>query len=59
MRAGRVWLISILFLLGLAPATLAAGPATIAAAPNILENLEYQVSLGLWSDVARVHVVLK
>ena len=59
MRAERVCLISILFLLGLAPATLAAGPATIAAAPNIRENLEYQVSLGLWSDVARVHLVLK
>jgi len=41
-----------LFLLGLAPATLA-------AAPNIRENLEYQISLGLWSDVARVHLVLK
>ena len=59
MRAGRVWLIIILFLLRLAPATLAADPATIAAAPDIRENLEYQVSLGPWSDVARVHLVLK
>ena len=59
MRAGRVWLIIILFLLHLAPATFAAGPATLAAAPDIRENLEYQVSLGPWSDVARVHLVLK
>ena len=59
MRAGRVWLMSILFLLGLAPAALAAAPATIAAAPEVRENLEYQISLGLWSDVARVHLVLK
>jgi hypothetical protein len=41
-----------LFLLGLAPGVLAAPPA-------IREKLEYQVSLGLWSDVARVHLVLK
>jgi len=59
MRAGRVWLISILFLLSLAPATPAAAPETLAAAPNIRENLEYQVSLGVWADVARVHLVLK
>ena len=59
MRAGRVWLIIILFLLGLAPAALAAAPATIAAAPDIRENLEYQISLGPWSDVARVHLVIK
>jgi len=59
MRAGRLCLIIILFLLRLAPATLAAGPATLTAAPQILENLEYQVSLGPWSDVARVHLVLK
>ena len=59
MRAGRVCLILILFLLRLAPATLAAGPATLTAAPETLENLEYQVSLGPWSDVARVHLVLK
>ena len=59
MGARRVWLISILFLLGLAPGALAAAPATISAAPDIRENLEYQISLGLWSDVARVHLVLK
>ena len=59
MRTGRVWLISIVFLLGLAPGALAAGPATIAAAPAVRENLEYQISLGLWSDVARVHLVFK
>ncbi len=59
MRAGRVWLIVILFLLRLAPAPLAAAPPTLAAAPDIREDLEYQVSLGPWSDVARVHLVLK
>ena len=52
MRAGRVWLIIIFFLLGSAPAALA-------GVPDIRENLEYQVSLGPWSDVARVHIVLK
>jgi hypothetical protein len=52
MRAGRVWLIMIMFLLPLAP-------ATFAAAPDIRENLEYQISLGPWSDVARVHLVFK
>ena len=66
MRAGKIWLIIILFLLRPAPATLAAdpatlpsAPATLSAAPEIRENLEYQVSLGPWSDVARVHLVLK
>jgi len=59
MRAVKVWLISTLFLLCLAPATLPAGPATIAAAPAVRESLEYQVSLGPWSDVARVHLVFK
>ena len=59
MCVGRVGLIMILFLLGLAPAALAAAPATIAAAPNVRENLEYQISLGPWSDVARVHLVFK
>lgn len=52
MRAVRVGLIIILFLLRLAPDTLAAGP-------DIRENLEYRISLGPWSDVARVHLVLK
>ena len=59
MRAARVWLIIILLFLGLAPGALAAAPATIAAAPEVRENLEYQISLGPWSDVARVHLVLK
>jgi len=59
MHAGRVCLIIILLLLRLAPATLAAGPATLSAAPEIREKLEYQISLGPWSDVARVHLVLK
>jgi hypothetical protein len=34
-------------------------PANAAPTPVILENLEYQISLGPWSDVARVHLVLK
>ena len=34
-------------------------PGQIAAAPDVRENLEYQISLGPWSDVARVHLVLK
>ncbi len=40
---------------------LAPGPFKVAAAaaPVIRENLEYQISLGPWSDVARVHLVLK
>jgi hypothetical protein len=59
MRAARVWLIVTMVLLGLAPEAFAAAPATIAAAPEVLENLEYQISLGPWSDVARVHLVLK
>jgi hypothetical protein len=33
-------------------------PAQAAPAPVVRENLEYQVSLGPWSDVARVHLVL-
>jgi hypothetical protein len=51
----RVLLLALL-LLQLAP-----GPLTVAAAPApvILEKLDYQVSLGPWSDVARVHLVLK
>ena len=59
MRAGRVWLIIIVFVLGLAPVWIAAGPAAIAGAPEVRENLEYQISLGVWSDVARVHLVFK
>ncbi|MBU4231065.1 MAG: DUF3108 domain-containing protein [Proteobacteria bacterium] len=39
---------------------LAPGPLPLAAAPApvIREDLEYQISLGPWSDVARVHLVL-
>ena len=65
--------VTIVFLLGLAPGVLAATPATISAprpplaavpatitaAPEVRENLEYQISLGPWSDVARVHLVFK
>jgi len=49
-------LLLLLLLLQLAP-----GPLTVTAAPTpvTLEKLEYQVSLGPWSDVARVHLVLK
>jgi hypothetical protein len=49
-------LLVVLLLLQLAPGPL---PAAAAPAPVIRENLEYQVSLGPWSDVARVHLVLK
>jgi hypothetical protein len=59
MFVGRVRLISIAVLLALAPVALAAAPAAITAPPEVRENLEYQVSLGPWSDVARVHLVLK
>jgi hypothetical protein len=40
---------------------LAPGPFPVAAAtaPAIREDLEYQISLGPWSDVGRVHLVLK
>jgi hypothetical protein len=34
-------------------------PAQAAPGPVIREDLEYQISLGPWSDVARVHLVLK
>ena len=47
MRAVRVWLIVILFLMRLAP-------ETPAAAPDIRENLEYQISLWPWSDVTLI-----
>jgi hypothetical protein len=59
MRAGRVWLISLVVLVGLAPGVLAAAPATITPPPEVRENLEYRISLGPWSDVARVRLVLK
>ncbi|TSA13409.1 MAG: hypothetical protein D4R73_00910 [Deltaproteobacteria bacterium] len=54
MRA-RV-LLFVVLLLQLAPGAL---PVAAAPAPVIRENLEYQVSLGPWSNVARIHVVLK
>jgi hypothetical protein len=41
------------------PLWLLGPPAQAAATPVIRENLEYQVSLGPWSDVARVHLVFK
>ena len=34
-------------------------PAAAASAPAIREDLEYQISLGPWADVGRVHLVLK
>jgi hypothetical protein len=46
--------ICILLHLALAPLTAAAG-----AAPDLREQLNYQVSLGPWDDVARVHLSLK
>ncbi len=50
----RVLLLALLLL------QLALGPLTAAAStPAVLEKLDYQVSLGPWSDVARVHLVLK
>jgi hypothetical protein len=50
----RGFLLILTFLLALAPLHDAA-----AAAPVIRETLDYQVSLGPWDDVARVHLVLK
>ena len=38
---------------------LAPSPGAAAIGPDIREDLHYQVSLGPWSDVARVHLVLK
>jgi hypothetical protein len=52
--AARVLLLMIL-LLQLAPGPLQAGTP----AADIRETLEYQISLGAWSDVARVHLVLR
>src|SRR5450756_557010 len=49
-------LLLVLLLLQLAPGPL---PGAAAPAPVILEDLEYQISLGAWSDVGRVHLVLK
>jgi hypothetical protein len=52
MRARKLLLIFILLQLALAPAPLAA-----AGAPAIRENLQYQVSLGPWDNVARVNLI--
>ena len=49
-------LLLVLLLLQLAPGPL---PGAAAPAPVIREDLEYQISLGAWSDVGRVHLVLK
>jgi hypothetical protein len=51
----RVLLLLVL-LLQVAP-----GPCKVAAAPSphVREDLEYRISLGPWSDVGRVHLVLK
>ncbi|MDO9533688.1 MAG: DUF3108 domain-containing protein [Deltaproteobacteria bacterium] len=49
-------LLLVVLLLQLAPGPL---PLAAAPAPTIREDLEYQISLGPWSDVARVHLVLK
>ncbi len=52
MRARTLLPLIILLILSLAPA-----PA--AAAPEFKESLDYQVSLGPWDDVARVHLVFQ
>jgi len=49
-------LLLILLLVHLAPAP---APAVAAAAPAIQESLHYQISLGPWDDVARVHLTFK
>jgi hypothetical protein len=49
-------LLLVLFLLHLAPGPL---PGAAAPAPVILENLEYQISVGPSSDAGRVHLILK
>jgi hypothetical protein len=59
MHSERVWLVMIMFLLALAPGALATAQATGTAGPEVRENLEYQISLGPWADVARVHLVLR
>jgi hypothetical protein len=54
MQAGKLLLIFLLLQLALTPA-----PVTAAASPAVRENLQYQVSLGPWDDVARVNLVFK
>ena len=46
----------VVLLLQLAPGPL---PLAAAPAPAIREDLQYQISLGPWADVGRVHLVLK
>ncbi len=53
MRARGLFIIIIFLMLGLASL-----PSTVAAALQNRENLEYQISLGPWDDVARVHLSL-
>ncbi|MEW6657559.1 MAG: DUF3108 domain-containing protein [Thermodesulfobacteriota bacterium] len=53
MRA--IWIIFLCLALGLGPA----GKGGAAPeAPRLLEDLEYRVSLGVWQDMARVHLRL-
>ncbi len=52
MQARKLLLIFLLLPLALAPA-----PVAAAAAPAVRENLQYQVSLGPWDDVARVNLI--
>jgi hypothetical protein len=54
--AGALPFLALLLLIGL---WLPGPPAQATPMPVIREDLEYQVSLGPWSDVARVHLVLK
>lgn len=54
MLARGFLFIAILLQLALAPLQVA-----VASPPVLRENLDYQVSLGPWDDVARVHLVLK
>ncbi len=54
MLLRKLLLLCIVLHLALAAVALAAP-----AAPAIRENLDYQVSLGPWDDVARVHLTLK
>jgi len=50
------WLLSFLFCLHL---VLAPAPGAAVTTPSPREDLQYQVSLGPWEDVARVHLTLR
>ncbi len=53
MRA--IWILLLVLAAALGPS----GPVRAAAgSPTILEDLQYQVSLGMWQDLARVHLRL-